>query len=290
MAALAAEGTIAATGVAAGANRINAVSLNFTRSGSDTDFDLSGRYDEAPLVVRGAVRQAAEGLSITIADMRAAPRGIALALASPTTISLLDQGVSITETIISAGSGRVAFSGTVGERLDLAVDIRALPASLAAALAPQLTPEGTISGKVTLGGSASAPVADYSLDWQGAAVAQTRSAGLPPLGVTASGRFAGQSLTLDSRITGGGIGLTAAGSVAIQSGPGLDIRVGGSIPLSAANGQLGAQGFVAEGTANVNLTISGPASMPGLPAQSRPLAPASSTFGATSPSNRSRRP
>jgi translocation and assembly module TamB len=262
VAALAAEGTITAAGVASGTNKIDAVSLDVTRSGSDTDFELSGRYDEAPLIVRGAVRQASEGLSIAIADMRAAPRGIALALASPTTISLLDQGVSIAETVISAGSGRVALSGTVGERLDLAVDIRALPASLAAAFAPQLTPEGTISGKATLSGSAASPVADYSLDWQGAAVAQTRSAGLPPLGITASGRFAGQSLTLDSRITGDGIGLTAAGSVVLQSGPGLDIRIGGSVPLSAANGQLGAQGFVAEGTANVNLTISGAALTP----------------------------
>jgi translocation and assembly module TamB len=262
VAALAAEGTIRAAVVASGANRLETVSLDFTRSGSNTDFNLSGRFDKAPVVLRGALSQNSEGLYVAIEELRATPRGIALALASPTSIRVVDKGVSIAETVISAGSGRIALSGKINDRLDLAVDIRALPASLAAALAPQVAPEGTISGRITIGGTPSAPAADYKLDWQGAAVSQTRSAGLAPLGITASGRFANQSLTLDSRINGNGIGLTAVGTVALQKGPGLDIRIQGAVPLSTANGKLGAQGFVAEGTANVNLAIAGAASAP----------------------------
>ncbi len=48
----------------------------------------------------------------------------------------------------------------------------------------------------------------------------------------------------------------------MQNGPGLDIRVQGEVPLSAVNGQLAAQGLVAEGNASVNLTIGGSASAP----------------------------
>lgn len=262
VAALAAEGTVRAASIASGANRLETVAVDFTRSGSETDFDLSGQYDNAPVVLRGALGQNPDGLAIAVSELRAAPRGIALALSAPTSVRIADGQVSIAETVISAGSGRVALSGTAGERLDLTADIRALPASLAAPFAPQLAPEGTISGTVTVGGSPSAPVADYRLDWQGAAIAQTRAAGLTPLGITANGRFENQNLTLDSRISGGGIGLTAGGSVSLQNGPGLDIRVQGEVPLSAANGQLSAQGLVAEGTASVNLTIGGTGSEP----------------------------
>ncbi|MCJ8240011.1 translocation/assembly module TamB domain-containing protein [Peteryoungia algae] len=264
MAALAAKGTISADGVASGANRLDSLALEFTRSGSDTDFDLSGRYDNAPVVLRGALSQGGEELLVAVEELRAAPRGIALALASPTSIRIVDGAVSIAETVITAGSGRLALSGTIGDTLDLSVDIRALPASLAAALAPEIAPEGTISGTVEVGGVPSAPVADYRLDWQGAAIAQTRGAGLVPFGITANGRFENQSLTLDSRINGGGIGLTAGGNVSLQNGPGLDIRIQGDVPLSAANGQLGAQGFVAEGNATVNLTIGGTGSAPSI--------------------------
>lgn len=261
-AALAAEGTVRAASIASGENRLETVALVFTRSGADTNFNLTGRYDNAPMVLRGILSEGIEGLSVAIGELSAAPRGITLALASPTAIRMRDGAISIDETTISTGSGRVALSGTVTDTLDLSADIRALPASLAAALAPTIAPEGTISGTVRISGTTAAPVADYSLDWQEAAIAPTRSAGLAPLGITATGRFENQSLTLDSRISGGGIGLTAGGRVSLQNGPGLDIRVRGDVPLSAANGQLGAQGFVAEGNASVNLAIAGTGSAP----------------------------
>lgn len=260
--ALAAEGIVRAESIASGENRLNAVELAFTRSGTNTNFDLTGRYDNAPVVLRGSLGQDTDGLAVAINELTAAPRGIALALASPTSIRMSDGRVSIGDTVISAGSGRVAVSGIVADTLNIEADIRALPASLAASLAPALAPEGTISGTITISGTAAAPIADYRLDWQGAAIAQTRSAGLAALGVTANGRFENGNLTLDSSINGGGIGLTAAGQVSLQNGPGLDIRVQGDVPLSAANAQLGAQGFVAEGNASVNVTVGGTGGKP----------------------------
>lgn len=260
--ALAAEGTIRAAEIVSGANRLETVELDFTRSGSDTDFNLAGRYDDAPVVLRGALGQDSEGLAIAVEELRATPRGVPLALASPTSLRIIDGRVSLPETVISAGSGRVAVSGTIGERLDLTANIQGVPASLAAPFAPELAPEGTISGTVTVGGSTSAPVADYRLDWQGAAVAQTRGLGLAPLGITLNGRFENQNVTIESGISGGGIGLSAGGSVSLESGPGLSIRLQGNVPLSAANSQLSPLGLVAEGSANVNLTIGGTAGTP----------------------------
>ncbi|MDQ0420587.1 translocation and assembly module TamB [Peteryoungia aggregata LMG 23059] len=262
VAAMAAEGSIKAASVASGTNRVDAVTLDFTRAGAETDVRLTGRYDDAPVLLRGTLGQDAGILFVGIEELRAAPRGIALALASPTSVRVADGSVVIAETVVSAGSGRVTVSGTVADRLDLRADIRALPASLLTALVPQIAPEGTISGTVTVGGTPASPAVDYRLDWQGAAIAQTRKAGLAPFGIAAKGRFENQNLTIDSRLDGGGIALTAGGSVALQKGPGLDVRVQGNVPLSAANGQLAAQGLVAEGNASVKLTIGGPASSP----------------------------
>ncbi len=264
IAALAASGVVTADAVTSGANRIEGLRLNVDRAGDATQFDLAARYDNAPVTLSGRLSQTSAGMMFGVDSLQAAPRGIPLALAAPTTIRIDNGTVVIPATTISAGSGRVTVSGDVGERLKLQADITDLPASLANALAPQIAPEGSISGRIDVSGTAAAPVADYRLDWQGAAIAQSRAAGLAPLGLTANGRFENQRLTLDSRVTGSGIGISGTGTVSLTNGVGLDLRIQGDVPFSAINSQLAAQGLVAEGTARVNLTVSGNSAEPGI--------------------------
>jgi translocation and assembly module TamB len=264
LAALAASGVVTAETVTSGANRIEGLRLNVDRAGDATQFDLAARYDNAPAALRGQLSQTASGMSIAVDSLKASPRGIPLSLAEPATIRINNGAVVIPATTISAGSGRVTVSGDVGERLNLRADIGNLPASLANALAPQVAPEGSISGRIDVSGTTAAPVADYRLDWQGAAIAQSRAAGLAPLGLTANGRFENQRLTLDSRITGSGIGISGTGAVSLANGVGLDLRIQGDVPLSAASGQLASQGLVAEGTARVNLTVGGTSAAPSI--------------------------
>lgn len=264
IAALAANGSVTADAVTSGANRIEGFRLNVDRAGETTQFDLAARYDNAPATLRGSLSQTPVGMAVALESLEAAPRGIALTLAAPTTIRIDDGTVVIPATTIAAGSGRVTVSGDVGTRLNLRADITSLPASLANALAPQVAPEGSISGRVDVSGTTAAPVADYRLDWQGAAIAQSRAAGLAPFGLTANGRFENQRLTLDSRLSGSGIGMTGTGAVSLANGVGLDLRIQGDVPLSAANSQLAAQGLVAEGTARVNLTVGGNSAEPSI--------------------------
>ncbi|TPP07051.1 translocation/assembly module TamB domain-containing protein [Rhizobium glycinendophyticum] len=262
--ALAADGTVTADAVISGTNRIEGVELKVDRAADTTEFDLDARYDNAPLSVKGQLSQTPAGMSVTLNTLQAAPRGIPLSLAQPTTIRLNDGKVVVPSTTILAGSGRLTVSGDVADRLNLRIDIAGLPASLANALAPQVAPEGSISGQINVSGTTAAPVADYRLDWQGAAIAQSRAAGLAPLGLTLNGRFENQRLTLDSRITGGGIGLSSMGAVSLSNGVGLELRIQGDVPLSAANGQLAEQGLVAEGTARVDLTVGGNSTEPSI--------------------------
>ncbi len=264
IAALAAEGSVTADVVTSGANRIEAVNLKIGRAADTTQFDLAARYDKAPVTVRGNLVQTPTGMAVVLDALQAAPRGIALSLSKPTELSLNDGNVVIPPTTVTAGSGRVTVSGDVGERINLRADIADLPASLANAFAPQIAPEGSISGRIDVSGTAAAPTADYRLDWQGAAIAQSRAAGLAPLGLTANGRFENSRLTLDSRINGAGIGLSGAGSVSLANGVGLELKIQGDVPLSAANAKLADQGLVAEGTTRVNLTIGGSSAEPSI--------------------------
>ncbi|KPF44964.1 translocation/assembly module TamB domain-containing protein [Rhizobium sp. AAP43] len=258
------NGSVTAKSASQGANRVENARLQLERAGARTVFSLEALYDGAPAELRGSLQQGAAGLGISIESLTATPRGLPLTLSSPATINLADGGVAIEQTVIAIGSGRVTLNGRVGTTLDLKVDITNVPASVAAPFAPSVAPEGTINGRIDVRGQASAPVADYRLDMQGASIAQTRSAGLAAFGITANGRFENNRLTLESRISGGGIGLGVTGAVNLANNTALDLRVQGAVPLSALNTQLAAQGLVADGNANVNLTIGGNAAQPSI--------------------------
>lgn len=238
--------------------------MTFARAGNRTDFQASARYDAAPLEAAGSIEQQAQGLSIALDRFTAKPRGIALALAAPARLTVTDGTVQIGKTVINAGSGNVTVTGSAGQTLDIRADIAALPASLAATVAPTLAPAGSISGVVEVKGTSSAPDVTYQLDWRDAELAQTRTAGLAPLAISANGRFQNQTLSLDTRLSGGG-GITLNGGGRLNlSGMGLDMRFQGSLPLAAANTVLGQQGLVAQGNANVNVNIQGTAATPAI--------------------------
>lgn len=264
VAALSVEGSVRAAVVASGANRLDTPEVTFSRAGSRTDFNAKAQYDAAPLEAAGSIEQQSQGLAIALDRFSARPRGIALALAAPTKLAVVDGTVQIGKTVINAGTGTVTVTGSAGATLDIRADIASLPASLAATFAPALAPAGTISGLVEAKGTSSAPDVTYQLDWRNAELAQTRAAGLVPLDIAANGRFQNQTLSLDTRLSGGGgIGLSGGGKLNV-SGMGLDMRFEGSLPLAAANTILGRQGLVAQGNANVNVTIRGTASAPAI--------------------------
>ncbi|WP_159951737.1 translocation/assembly module TamB domain-containing protein [Rhizobium sp. 18065] len=264
VAALAVEGIVRAAAIVSGTNRIEAPEVTFARAGARTDFQARAQYDAAPLEAAGSMEQQPQGLAIALDRFSAKPRGIALALAAPARLTVTDGTVQIGKTVINAGSGNVTVTGSAGQTLAIRADIAALPASLAAAVAPAMAPAGTISGVVEVKGTSSAPDVTYQLDWRDAEVAQTRTAGLAPLAISANGRFQNNTLSLDTRLSGdGGITLNGGGRLGV-SGMGLDMRFQGSLPLAAANTVLGQQGLVAQGNANVNVTLQGTATAPAI--------------------------
>jgi translocation and assembly module TamB len=159
--------------------------------------------------------------------------------------------------------GRVLLNDAGGPALNINARAKAVPASIANAFVPGLGAQGVISGTVKATGTAQAPAVRYDLNWNGASVSQMSGAGVAAVDITAGGTFQDGRVTLDTRLSGGGgIALSGGGSVVVTGDRPLDLKFAGNFPFSILAGQLGAQGFVLEGTGNVDVAVKGQASAP----------------------------
>ncbi|MES5046274.1 translocation/assembly module TamB domain-containing protein [Rhizobium nepotum] len=261
--ALAINGKVSADSVNAGAASISALNATIAHSGTTTEFDVNGRYDNAPLVAKGSANTGGSPMTVRIDTFSAAPRGIAVRLEKPSTIAIENGAARISGLTIITGDGRVEVNGIAGSTLDINADIRSLPASLANAFATGLDAAGNISGTVSAKGAASDPSVDYNLNWTNAEVAQTRAAGLAALGIKANGRFAAGTLQIDTNVSGqGGMSLSGGGSLGIAGNRPLSMAFSGRLPFSAVAAQTAAQGLDVDGTAAIDVKISGSASAP----------------------------
>ncbi|MBF9194671.1 translocation/assembly module TamB domain-containing protein [Microvirga terrestris] len=215
-------------------------------TGQGFDLDAQGR------VVPG------DATRIELASFSARRGGRRLALAQPATVTLQDGAVALSNVVIAADQGRVALSGTIGDRLDLNVDIRNLPLQTAEIIVPNLDLAGTVNGNAAVTGSTSNPSGTYRLTVSALATAQTRQAGLPPLGIEAQGRLADQRIGIDARVSAGRAGtFQVSGSVPIRTADEIALRVSGRTDLAIANTFLSASGQRLTGTANLDLSIAG---------------------------------
>ncbi|MCV9965998.1 translocation/assembly module TamB domain-containing protein [Pararhizobium sp. BT-229] len=261
--ALAVKGNLSVETFAQGANRVSGLKLDFAQQANRTNVTLDGQYDGAPLSLRADIQTASGKTTVNLASFAATPKRIPVKLSAPTTISIENGSVSLQKLTIAASSGTIAVTGSAGERLDLAVNLSALPASLANTFVPSLGADGAISGTVGVKGTAGAPVVAYDLRWANAAVAQAKAAGVGALDVTAKGQFANNTVRLDTTISGaGGLSFRGGGTVGITGNRPIDMKLSGNLPFGLAAGLLAQQGFTLTGAANVDLTIKGAATAP----------------------------
>jgi translocation and assembly module TamB len=263
--AFAASGTVRASEIASGTNRIAGLGLTFTKQGNRTDFDLKASYDNSPLLSAGNVQTGDGQTTISLDNFSAAPRTIPVKLASPTKVIIKDGVATLNGMTIQTGSGSVSASGTAGDTLNLQAKLNSLPASLANTFAPTLAAEGTISGTVTVTGKAASPVVGFQADWTNAATSQTKSAGIGSLGIKTNGQFANNKVTIDLNLSGqGGMSLSGGGSVEVSGNRALAMKFDGTVPFSAVSGQLAAQGFDMTGAARIGLQIGGTTAAPSI--------------------------
>ncbi len=139
-------------------------------------------------------------------------------LAQPTALAIAGDTVSLDAVQLDVGGGRISATGSAGAKLDIALDVQALPLSIANAIAPDLGLAGTLNGSGRITGSASDPAASFSISGSGVSAAAISEFGITPMQFSGRGSFAKQTLVLESASAqgAGGLQLTANGPGAAQ--------------------------------------------------------------------------
>ncbi|WP_163875921.1 translocation/assembly module TamB domain-containing protein [Rhizobium laguerreae] len=160
-------------------------------------------------------------------------------------------------------AGNLSIAGTSIRSVDVTANATNVPAGIANGFVPGLAAEGAVSATVKATGALSAPSVDFKVDWKNAATSQTKGAGLSPFSIGASGKLAGNKLTVDTSLAGdAGMSLKGGGSVVITGARAMDMRFTGNLPFAVLGAPLAQQGLVADGVATVNLQIGGTAAAP----------------------------
>ncbi len=159
---------------------------------------------------------------------------------------------------LALGAGRLSLKGRAGRRLDLQARAEAIPLALADLASPGLGLAGTASGEARLGGEAAAPSGDWRVALAGLAAPASRSAGLSPLDVKASGRLAGGRTSLDATVSAGTAGsLRVAGSAPLRGDGPLDLKASGRLDVAGLSRILAAGGQRASGTLALDARLAG---------------------------------
>ncbi|ANM12536.1 MULTISPECIES: translocation/assembly module TamB domain-containing protein [unclassified Rhizobium] len=160
-------------------------------------------------------------------------------------------------------AGNLSIAGTSIRAVDVTANATNVPAGIANGFVPGLGAEGAVTATAKATGALSAPSVDFKVDWKNAATSQTKGAGLSPFTIGASGKLAGNRLTIDTNLAGdAGMSLKGGGSVVITGNRALDMRFNGNLPFAVLGAPLAQQGLVADGVATVNLEIGGTAAAP----------------------------
>lgn len=244
---LTAQGTQPGRGTSGGSD----IALTATARG----FDLDARARVVP----------GDRIRIEISQLGATRGTQRLGLAGPATVTVVPGGVDLRGVALALGTGRLTLEGEAGsEKLDLRANARAVPLSVADLVSPGLGLAGTFNGEAQIAGTPSAPSGTYRLRIDGLAAPQTRSLGLPPTEISASGNLAGGRATIDANVVAGRAGTVRIGGSLPAGGAGnLDLTVRGHIDAGAATtGILAAGGRRLTGRVDLDARVGGTLSAP----------------------------
>ena len=129
---------------------IDISSLKATASHKETTTDFSANAElgnGASAAVKGALSPLDAGYRVKLDTVDLKQGALAARLTTPSTIDIQGQNLAIDNLLLDVGGGQVGVRGTVAEKLNLAVSIKALPLAIANAVRPDLALGGTIDGQ-----------------------------------------------------------------------------------------------------------------------------------------------
>lgn len=241
---------------------VETASLRATGNATGTNLTLDAVAQGTTLRTAGRLEPREGGARLRLDRLTAARGTLNAAMTAPATFTLANGAVTIDRFALSASGGTATVSGTAGETLDLSVDLRALPLSLANLAAPSANLSGTLAGTARIGGTAAAPTGNYDLRVTRLSNPDLAGSGAGPFDITANGTLAGGRANLRATVSGQHLqDFTVNGSVPLGAGE-LDLALRGSINLAIANTLLATTGARVTGIANVDATVRGTAAAP----------------------------
>ncbi len=256
------DGTVKLDAVKAGGMDIPRVDLAASRAASGTNMKLDATVNGASLATAGVLSQSARQVAFRLDSLRLARGNASLATSAPANFTWADNNLSIDRLALATRGGSATVSGRAGERLDLNVDLKSLPLSLADLASPGLGLSGTLNATARIEGPAARPSGNYTLAINQLNAAQLASSGVGPLTITADGRLADGRVGTNARIAGRYLtGLTVTGSAPLGAGA-LDLAIRGAVDLALANPSLATSGAQVRGRADINATVRGTAAEP----------------------------
>lgn len=253
------DGTVTGSDIAAAGTTVQ--TLEFTASSSEEITRFSGNAALAigtDIALAGLLEPIEGGYRVALDSFGLAQGALSASLARPAELTVANDVVSFSGLELAVGSGRISATGSAGEVLDIALAVDALPLDIANTIVPGLGLGGTLSGNAQISGAASNPRATFTVQGSGIDAAAISEFGIAPLSLSAQGSYAAGTVALvrASATGSGGLNATASGVIPLE-GPGLDIAIEGSAPLSLANRFVADRGAQVSGNLTANARVSG---------------------------------
>lgn len=258
------DGIANARDVSAGGVDIETLTARANQTGETTVFDAQAALATGTDIdLAGALTPIDQGYRLAVERAQLQQGQLSARLSQPTELVVSGSNVALDAVRFDVGSGSITATGSAGERLDVALDISALPLSIANAVAPDLGLAGMINGRASITGTGSDPQVSFEARANGINAAAIRDFGIAPLDATASGTFRDGTVTLAAMSATGNGGLTLRGSGTVPlDGGALDLAVTGSAPLVLANRFVAERGGQLSGVLTLDARISGSLASP----------------------------
>jgi translocation and assembly module TamB len=140
------SGRIRVGQVDAGGATIADVDVQLARDGVWTGFAAGATANGIPVKADGRVKIEGGVTTLELTSANATVKGIAAALAEPSTITVENGAVALDGLALDVAGGTVVVSGAAGKAIDLTADIKGVPASVAHSFYDGIGAEGSLSG------------------------------------------------------------------------------------------------------------------------------------------------
>lgn len=220
-------------------------------------FEAAGRRLSLTARTRTAIEDGV--FLVTAESLSGTLDGADLKLLAPAVLRLGAGTLAVGRAELAVGDGRLVIAGALSPGLDLDVEVRDLPLSLAAAALPDLAPAGRLSGAAVLSGSLDDPQATFRFTGREVSLAASRDYGLPPLALEAAGELAERRLVFNASASGpGATQLAVSGALDWPAVAQVDIAVRGMASSAIVADRLAEAGLRLDARLTLDLRLSGP--------------------------------